>query len=87
VAARSKTWVCGGSLAATEGSNPARGIVFCLLLVMFFSGTGLSDGPIPRPEESYPVRAYVINTQRLQKLGRKGQTKKREAKICNYKSY
>jgi hypothetical protein len=30
VAARSKAWVCGCSLAGVAGSNPARGIV-CLL--------------------------------------------------------
>jgi hypothetical protein len=31
VAARSKTWVCGRSLAEIEGSNPAGGVDVCLL--------------------------------------------------------
>jgi hypothetical protein len=31
VAARSKTWVCGCSLAGIVGSNPAGGIYVCLL--------------------------------------------------------
>ena len=31
VAARSKTWVCGRSLAVIVGSNPAGGVDVCLL--------------------------------------------------------
>jgi hypothetical protein len=31
VAARSKPWVCGRSLAGIAGSNPARGMDVCLL--------------------------------------------------------
>jgi hypothetical protein len=31
VAARSKEWVCGSSLAGTVGSNTAGGIDVCLL--------------------------------------------------------
>ena len=31
VAARSKTWVCGHSLAGIEGSNPAGGMDVCFL--------------------------------------------------------
>jgi hypothetical protein len=31
VAARSKAWVCGRSLAAIAGSNPAGGMDVCLL--------------------------------------------------------
>jgi len=46
VAARAKTWVFGRSLAGIAGSNPAG----CMLSV-----TGLCDGPITRPEESYRV--------------------------------
>jgi hypothetical protein len=32
VAARSKAWVCGRSLAGIVGSNPAGGVDVCLLL-------------------------------------------------------
>ena len=52
VAARSKVWVCGQSLAGIVGSNPTEGVsvsYVCYLL----SRRGLSDGPIPCPEESY----------------------------------
>jgi hypothetical protein len=34
VAARSKAWVCGHSLAGIVGSNPAGGIYVCLLWVL-----------------------------------------------------
>jgi hypothetical protein len=56
VAARSKAWVCGYSLAEIVASNPAREggawmSVSCECCVL--SGRGLCDGPIPRPEESY----------------------------------
>jgi hypothetical protein len=34
MAVRSKAWVCGSSLAGTEGSKPARGIDVCLLSVV-----------------------------------------------------
>jgi hypothetical protein len=34
VTARSKTWVCGRSLAGIVGSNPARGMEVCLLWVL-----------------------------------------------------
>ena len=32
VAARSKAWVCGRSLAGTAGSNPAEGLDVCLFV-------------------------------------------------------
>jgi len=50
------------------------------------SGSGLSDGSIPRPERSptHCARMLLSNTQRLKRLDRKDQTKKIEAKICNY---
>ena len=35
VAARSKAWVCGRSLARTAGSTPARRKDVCLLSVVF----------------------------------------------------
>jgi hypothetical protein len=34
VAARSKAWVCGRSLAGIAGSNPAGGLDVCLFLVL-----------------------------------------------------
>jgi hypothetical protein len=52
VVARSKAWVCGRSPAEIVGSNPARGVdVFCECCV--FSGRGLCNELITRPEESY----------------------------------
>ena len=55
VAARSKEWVCGRSLAGTVGSIPAGGIdsVYCECCVL--SGRGLFVGLITRTEESYRV--------------------------------
>jgi hypothetical protein len=43
----------GRSLAGIAGSNPAGGMNVGLFWVL--SGTCLCDGPIIRPEESYPV--------------------------------
>jgi len=58
VAARSKAWVCGRSLAGIVGSNPAGSMDICLLCVL--SGRGLCDGPITRPEESYRLWCVVV---------------------------
>jgi len=52
VAARSKAWVYGRSLAGIVGSNPAGGRDVCVECCVL-SGRGLSDGLITRPEESY----------------------------------
>ena len=38
VAARSKAWVCGRSLAGITGSNPARGTDVCLLRMLRVGG-------------------------------------------------
>jgi len=51
VAARSKQWVCGCSLAGIAGSNSAGGMGICLLWVLCVV-RGLCDGPIPRQGES-----------------------------------
>jgi hypothetical protein len=51
VAARSKVWVCGRSLAGIAGLNLSGGMDVCCVL----SGRGLCDGPITRPEESYRI--------------------------------
>jgi len=55
VAAQSKTWVHGRSLARIESSNLAGGhrCLSCECRVLL--GSGLYDGPITRPEESYQV--------------------------------
>jgi hypothetical protein len=54
VAARSKAWVCGRSLAGIVDSNPAGGMdVSCEVCVL--SGRGLCVGLITRREESYRV--------------------------------
>jgi len=55
VAAQSKAWVYGISLARIAGLNPTRGMDICLLCVIFFSGIGLCNNPITRSEESYRV--------------------------------
>jgi hypothetical protein len=53
VAARSKSWHCGRSLAGIAGSKPAGGMDVSVCCVL--SGRGLCDGPITRPGESYRV--------------------------------
>jgi hypothetical protein len=55
VAARTKAWVCGRSLAGIVGSNPAGAIdvFFCEWCVL--SGRGLCVALVTRPEESYRV--------------------------------
>ena len=49
VAARSKAWVCGLSLAWNVGSNPARAMSVCCECCVL-SGRGLCIGLITRPE-------------------------------------
>ena len=53
LAAPSKAWACGRSLAEIVGSNPTGGARMSVCCVL--SGRGLCDGLIPRPEESYRV--------------------------------
>jgi hypothetical protein len=53
VAARSKVWVCGRSLAGIVGSNSAGGMDSSLLWVFVLSGKSLWLGLITHPEESY----------------------------------
>ena len=55
VAARSKAWVCGRSIAGIVGSNPARGMESVSCECCVFSGRGLCVGLITRPEKSYRV--------------------------------
>jgi hypothetical protein len=52
VAARSETWVCGGSLARIPTSNPARYIDVCLSwMLCMLSGKILCDWLIARPTD------------------------------------
>ena len=52
--AQTKAWIFGHPLAGIVCSNPARGMcVSCECCVL--SDSGLCDGLIPRPEESYRV--------------------------------
>jgi hypothetical protein len=56
VAARSKAWVFGRSLAGITGLNPAGGMdVSVFYECCMLSGRGLCVGLITRPEESYRV--------------------------------
>jgi len=45
IAARSKSWVCGRTLAEITGSNTVGDMAVCLLCCVF-SGAGLCDGLI-----------------------------------------
>jgi len=58
VAARSKVWVCGRSLAGIVGSNPTGGVDVCCDCRVL-SGRGLCDELIIRPEESYRLCCVV----------------------------
>ena len=58
VAARSKSWFCGRSPAEIVGSNPTGGVDVCRACCVF-SGRGLCDGLITRPEESYRLWCVV----------------------------
>jgi hypothetical protein len=59
VAARSKAWVCGRSLAGIVGSNPA-GAWMSVSCECCVSGKGLRVGPITRPEESYRLWCVFV---------------------------
>ena len=52
VTARSKTWICGQSLARIVGSNPAGDWMSVSCVCCVLSGRRLCDGLIARPEES-----------------------------------
>jgi hypothetical protein len=59
IAARSKSWVCGRTLAETMGSNTVGYTDVCLMCCVL-SGTGLCDGLITRPGESYRVWCVCV---------------------------
>ena len=54
MAARSKAWVYGRSLAGIVGSNPAGGVDVCVECCVL-SGRGLCNELITRPEKSYQL--------------------------------
>jgi hypothetical protein len=61
VAERSKARDYGRSLAGIAGLNPTEGMEGCLLGVLcVFSGRGLCDGLITRPEESYRLCCVLV---------------------------
>ena len=60
VAARSKAWVCGRSLAGIMGSNPAGAWMSVSCECCVLSGKGLRVGPITRPEESYRLWCVFV---------------------------
>jgi hypothetical protein len=61
VAARSKAWVFGRSSAEIVGSNPTGGTwMFVCCECCVFSGRGLCDGLITRPQESYRMWRVVV---------------------------
>ena len=53
VAARSKVWLCGGSLAEIAGPNPAGGMNVVSYKCCVLYGRVLCVGLITRPEEFY----------------------------------
>jgi hypothetical protein len=61
VAARSKAWVCGCSLAGIVGSNSVGGMDVCFLSVFcVLSGRCLCVGLTSRPEDSYGLWCVVV---------------------------
>jgi hypothetical protein len=71
VAARTKAWVCGRSLARIAGSSPAWSLdVYLLGVLCVLSGRGFCDGSIARPEESYRMWCvYLSVISKLQRCG------------------
>ena len=59
VAARSKAYVCGRSLAEIVGSNPTGAWIFACCECSVLSGRGLCDELIARPEEPYRMCVCV----------------------------
>ena len=57
---RSKARVCGRSLAGNAGLNPAEVWMFVCCECCVLSGKGLSDGPIPRSEDSYRLWCVTV---------------------------
>ena len=71
VAARSKAWVYGRSLARIAGSNPTGGMDVCCDCCVL-SGRGLCVGLITRPEDSYRlgcVLSVIVNEEAMAHRG------------------
>ena len=82
MAARSEAWVCGRSRRGIAGSSPDMGVDVpgeCWVL----SGIGLSDGPIPLPEESCRVWCVVYDI-RISTLRRPRPQEKKIIVVLNY---
>ena len=85
-----KALVWGHSLARIVGSNPAR-VDGCLVSCdcCAWSGRGLWEGPIIRPEESYRVWCVVMWCRNLKKMRRPwtalgpGATEKKKLKLLH----
>jgi hypothetical protein len=55
----SRAQVCSHLIVGIAGSSPAEGMDIRLLFVVRFVGSGVCDGLIMRPEESYRVCVCV----------------------------
>jgi hypothetical protein len=69
VAARSKTWVCGRSLAGIVGSNSAGAWISVSRECCALSGRGLCVRLITRPEQSYRVWCVWVWSRSLNNGG------------------
>ena len=92
MAARSKAWVWGLSLAGIAGSIPAWGMDVCLLCVLdVLSGRGLCDRPISRPEYAVSERDLEISTMRPTRFVKTWKhevfQKRKSPYKCKYRSY
>jgi hypothetical protein len=93
VAARSKTWLSGRSLAGTAGSNPVRSMgVFCLVSVVCCQVEVCAKGrslfqrsPIVCVYLSLSVIRCNSNSLRLQWLGQEVRIRKKERKPWDWK--
>jgi hypothetical protein len=59
MAERSKARLCRYTLAGIAGSNPTGGRGCLFLVCCVLSGTGLCNGPIPCPDESYQMWSVI----------------------------
>ena len=67
LAARSKAWFRGRSLAGIVGSNSAGGLgCLCVVSVVRYVGRGLGSWPVPGLEESYRVCVCVTGCDQVQ---------------------
>jgi len=83
LAARTKAWVSGHSLAAILGSNPAGDMDICFCKCCVLSGTGVCDGPISRQEDSYRVCVCVCVSLSVIKSDNKHKLKIIKQKMSN----